>query len=80
MKRASASAVQPVMSLSSASWPEPLRATIVECGSSWAVARAFSSGVRVSRRPPSSSAGTSGSGPVNGARIASSGQARQSST
>ena len=59
--------MQPVRSLSSASWPEPGSVTTVECGSCARVARAFSIGVRRSRRPPSSSAGTSGSGPVNGA-------------
>jgi hypothetical protein len=71
MKRGSAVAVQPVMSLSSASWPEPLRATIVECGSSGAWRARSRAACACPGGPPSSSAGTSGSGPVNGGRVAS---------
>ena len=66
MNRENARLMQPVRSLSVASWPLPGSATTLACGSCVAVARAFSMGVRRSRRPPSRSAGTSGSGPVNG--------------
>ena len=67
------------MSLSSTSWPVPATVSSWPCGSSASISREFSTGVRVSSRPLSSSAGTSGSGSADGgAGVSPSGQRRQS--
>ena len=65
-KRDNARATQPLRSESISSWPLPGTVTNVLCGSWDATAWPFSSGVRMSRRPLSTSVGTSGSGAVLG--------------
>ena len=69
VKRSRALATQPVPSLSTWSWPLPGTVTSCDRGSSALTLTASSTGVRMSSRPASSSAGTSGSGRRGGTRV-----------